>query len=94
MGQFLTQNLFELIASVLLAGIGGIAVYFIRKMESVEGRVRDLEVKNPSIEQRIVALDKKVDERTKHLDERMEDMKEFLSEKIDALQELMKDGGP
>lgn len=84
MGQFLIDNLFELIASLLLTTVSGLGVYFIRKVEGLEVRVRALEMKNPSIEQRIVALHEMLDERTKHLEEKIDDTKEYLSGKIEG----------
>jgi hypothetical protein len=76
------------VISFLLTVIAGMGGYFIVE---VNGRLRAVEVKNPSIEAQITALDAKVDQCVQGLKDKIEASEEHLSAKMDTQYTLLKD---
>jgi len=80
MKKFIQDNLFQVIISFLLLIIVSMGAYFIHKVESLENRLWEVEMKNPSLQTQIRALDRKVDR-----------MEKNLSDKIDIQYDALKD---
>ena len=98
MEEFLYDNAFQMLISVLLTLLIGIGLYYARKVESCEKRLSKIETGTPAIEERMKAnerrltdcidnLEARIGEMQKHLSDKMEDQYQHILRLIESIKE-------
>lgn len=80
--QYIAKNLIHIIIAALLAVLSFTATYFCHKAMSNEARIWELEHKNPTVEQRIADLDRRITEVKTDLSRQMQQQYEHLRDLI------------
>ena len=88
MKRFLLDRLFQVIITLLLSVLTGTAIYFIGRVEDCEARIRELEIRTPTIQEQIRAIDDKLTEIRRHLSEKMDVQYAHLRDLIESHKEV------